>query len=98
MTEEAQREAIEFLAHPASYGLAGPVERITTHASIVFLAGDIALKLKRAVRFAYLDFSSVERRRVACEAELRLNRRTAPALYQAVRSVNRRSDGSLAFD
>jgi len=77
-----QREAIAFLGRPGSYG-AGieRVERIETHISLVFLAGDYAYKLKRAVKLPYLDFSTIEQRRAACAAELVLNRRTAPSLY-----------------
>jgi aminoglycoside phosphotransferase family enzyme len=47
----------------------------------VFLAGDRAYKLKKPVRFAYLDFSTLARREAACRAELRLNRRLAPDVY-----------------
>ena len=65
--------------------------------AIVFLAGDRAWKLKRAVRYDYLDFSTVEQRRVACEGEVRLNRRTAPTLYRGVAPVVRRADGTLAI-
>jgi uncharacterized protein len=93
-----QRDVIDFLRRPSSYGAA--VERvkvIETHVSIVFLAGDRAYKLKRAVQYPYLDFSTAERRRVACEAELRLNRRTAPELYLEVRALTRSSQGELAF-
>ncbi|AWJ86208.1 hypothetical protein TSH58p_22000 (plasmid) [Azospirillum sp. TSH58] len=85
-----------FLADPASHGGAA-VERVETHAAIVFLAGDRACKLKRAVRYPYLDYSTVERRRAACVEELRLNRRTAPSLYLGLDSVVRRPDGALAF-
>ena len=93
-----QRDVIEFLGKPSSYGAAVErVEIIETHASIVFLAGDRAYKLKRAVKYSYLDFSTAERRRVACEAELHLNRRTAPELYLEVRAVNRSAPGELAF-
>jgi aminoglycoside phosphotransferase family enzyme/predicted kinase len=95
---EDQREVIAFLSDPASYG-AGieRVEIIETHVSLVFLAGTRAYKLKRAVRFPYLDFSTVEQRRAACEAELALNRRTAPAIYQNVRGLVRREGGGIAF-
>ncbi|MEM6423029.1 MAG: AAA family ATPase, partial [Pseudomonadota bacterium] len=54
-----------------------------THLSHVFLAGRRAWKLKKAVRLPFVDFSTLEARRVACAAELRVNRRTAPALYRA---------------
>jgi aminoglycoside phosphotransferase family enzyme len=93
-----QRDVIDFLGRPSSYGAAVErVEIIETHASIVFLAGECAYKLKRAVKYSYLDFSTAERRRVACEAELRLNRRTAPELYLEVRALTRGAQGELAF-
>ncbi|MCC7272561.1 MAG: AAA family ATPase [Alphaproteobacteria bacterium] len=94
----AEQEAvIALLSDPASHGGAA-VERVTTHGAIIFLAGDRAWKLKRAVRFPYMDFSTAALRRAACEAELRLNRRTAPELYLAVVPVTRAADGALAID
>jgi hypothetical protein len=89
MITEDQSEVVAFLASPSTHGGAA-VERIDTHASIVFLAGTRAWKLKRAVRYDYLDFSTVERRRAMCEAEVQINRRTAPAVYR-VRSQLRDS-------
>ncbi len=89
-----QAEVIACLEAPTSHGGVA-VQRIDTHASVVFLAGPRAWKLKRAVRYDYLDFSTVERRRAACEAEVRLNRRTAPALYHGVVAVTRELDGRL---
>lgn len=80
------------------FGTGGPVRRIDTHAASVFLAGDRAWKLKKPVRFTYLDFSTAERRRDVLEAELRLNRRTAPELYLAVHAVTRGAGGCLAID
>lgn len=76
-------------------GIGGPVERIETHAAIIFLAGDRAFKLKRAVRYSFLDFSTLARRRAALEAELRLNRRTAPGLYKRLVPVTMGPDGEL---
>jgi uncharacterized protein len=96
--ENVQQATIAFLMRPESYGLAGPVERIDTHAAIVFLAGDRAYKLKRAIKYSYLDFSTTAKRKAACEAELALNRRTAAELYLEVRSINRLTDGALSFD
>jgi hypothetical protein len=93
-----QRDVIAFLREPSSYG--STIERvdvIETHASLVFLAGDRAYKLKRAVKYAYLDFSSPEQRRRACEAELALNSRTAPTLYLEVRALTRVADGRIGF-
>jgi uncharacterized protein len=93
-----QSQTIAFLRHwLAPSGPAESVQVIETHISIVLLAGERAIKLKRDVRLPYLDFSSPERRLAACEAELSLNRRTAPDLYLRVRRILRTASG-LAFD
>ena len=97
MGVEDQSEAISFLNEYASR-LGQPVETIITHISRILLAGNRALKMKRAVRFPYLDFSSAETRLQSCEAELRLNRRTAPSLYIAVHRITRENDGHLSMD
>ena len=77
-----QAETIRFLSEPHNYGPdVHAVERHETHGAIVFLAGDRAYKLKRAVRFPYMDYSTVERRRDMCARELAVNRRTAPMFY-----------------
>jgi aminoglycoside phosphotransferase family enzyme/predicted kinase len=95
---DPQAEVIAFLRDPASYpGPAAPVETIETHISILFLAGSRAYKLKRAVKYSYVDFSTMEHRRAACTAELAVNRRTAPQLYLEVRTIVRRPDGTLAW-
>lgn len=68
-------------------GFPHPVDRVEiveTHISRVFLTGEWAYKLKRPVAPGFLDFTTLERRRVACEEEIRLNRRLAPELYDAV--------------
>ena len=96
---DTQDAVIDFLSRPASYGLHDArVERIETHCSIVFLAADRAYKLKRAIRYASLDYMTRESRQAACESELVLNRRTAPELYLRVRSINRDANGALMFD
>jgi aminoglycoside phosphotransferase family enzyme/predicted kinase len=91
-----QAAVIALLSAPSTYGVES-VERVETHISVVFLAGPVAYKLKRAVLFDYLDFSTVERRRACCEEELRRNRRTAPALYLDVVPVTRAPDGVLSL-
>jgi aminoglycoside phosphotransferase family enzyme len=96
MITEDQTAVIEFLSSPRAHGGAA-VERVETHASIVFLAGNRAWKLKRAVRYDYLDFSTVARRKAMCEAELTINRRAAPMLYRNVVAVTREADGSLTL-
>jgi aminoglycoside phosphotransferase family enzyme len=79
---ENQSATIDFLTESGSYPHAPKaVERIDTHGAVIFLAGERAYKLKRAVKLAYLDFSSLEKRRAVCERELALNRVTAPELY-----------------
>ncbi len=96
---EDQSAVIAFLADARNHG-AGveSVGRVETHISEIFLAGETAYKLKRAVKFPYLDFSNSELRRAACEAEVALNRRTAPALYLGTAAVTRGPDGALALD
>jgi aminoglycoside phosphotransferase family enzyme len=96
MITEDQSEVVSFLVSPATHGGAS-VERIETHASMVFLAGLRAWKLKRAVKYDYLDFSTASRRKAMCEAEVRINRRTAPAIYRGVLAVTREPDGSLTL-
>jgi len=92
-----QDDILAFLAKPESHGVKTPVTRLDTHISHIFLVGDRALKLKRAVKLDFLDFSTPEMRRRACLAELRLNRRTAPDMYLELQSVHRASDGSIGF-
>ena len=98
MLVEDQAEVLAFLKDPSSYGGPEPVERIDTHASAIFLVGILAYKLKRAVRFSYLDYGTAELRAAACAAEVALNRRTAPALYLGTRDLRRQANGSLGFE
>jgi uncharacterized protein len=96
---KTQDEVLAFLADPAAYGGGlEKVRRIDTHAASVFLAGDRVLKIKRAVRFRFLDFSTLEKRQRACEAEIEVNRRLAPNLYRGVVAITRDSNGRLAID
>ena len=94
--DRAQQDVIAFLGRPETYGSrCSHVDRIETHISVVFLANDRVLKLKRAVHFPYVDYSTLEARRVCCEKEVRLNRRTAPGLYRGVVAVTRSAAGAL---
>ena len=68
-------------------------ERIDTHASTVVLAGKRAYKLKRALDVGWMDFSTLQKRRLCCLHELTLNRRTAPELYLAVEPVVAEGEG-----
>ncbi|MDH3588825.1 MAG: AAA family ATPase [Gammaproteobacteria bacterium] len=64
------------------------VRVIETHISWILLTGDYAYKIKRPLDLEFLDFSTLEKRRAACEAELRLNARVAPDLYQSVVAIS----------
>ena len=72
-----QSAAVALLADPATHGGAA-VTRIDTHGAMVFLAGDRAYKVKRAVRYSYMNFSSLALRQLACTREVILNRRITP--------------------
>jgi aminoglycoside phosphotransferase family enzyme/predicted kinase len=92
--EQKQEAVIRFLSNPATYGLGkrgdrDQVEHITTHAAHVFLAGDRVWKLKRAVTYGFLDFSTLELRHKAVLRELALNRRTAPDIYLEVTPITK---------
>jgi len=98
MTEsENQEPVLVLLGDPATHHGAA-VERIDTHAAAVFLAGDRAFKVKRAVRFPFLDFSTAEKRKAACEAELAVNRPLVPEIYRRVVPITRAPDGRLELD
>ena len=92
----SQQAVIDFLGDPATHGGA-PVKRIDTHAATVFLAGSRALKIKRAVRFPFLDYSTLAKRKAACMAELEVNHPYAPAIYRRAVAITRADDGTLAI-
>ena len=94
--ETSQQAVIDFLAAPTTHGGA-PVKRIDTHAATVFLAGGLAFKIKRAVRFPFLDYSTLDRRQAACMAELEVNHPYAPAIYRRAVAITREDDGTLAI-
>ncbi|MGH6796653.1 MAG: AAA family ATPase [Methylocella sp.] len=84
-----QHDVFAFLQEPRTYGLSAPVTRIDTHGAAVFLAGRDVYKVKRAVRFPFMDFSTLEKRHAACEAEIAVNRGNAPDLYLGVVPITR---------
>ncbi len=101
MVQQLQDQSGVFAAlrNPATYGLdAGKVEVIETHAAMVFLAGAHAIKVKKAVRFPYLDFSTLEKRQAAIKRELELNLPHAPQIYLEVLPVVLQPDGQFALD
>jgi aminoglycoside phosphotransferase family enzyme/predicted kinase len=94
--ETSQQAVVDFLADPATHGGA-EVARVDTHAAMIFLAGPRALKIKRAVRFPFLDFSTLAKRKAACQTEIEVNRAYAPAIYRGVVAITREADGRLAI-
>lgn len=80
-----QTRLLKALEAGSAFGQAGAaVSRIDTHISSIFLVGDRAYKVKRALDLGFLDFSALETRHEACLEELRLNRRLAPDVYLGV--------------
>lgn len=78
-------EKVFFLKNPENYEVPTlGVESIETHMSWIFLTDEHAWKLKKPVKREFLDFSTLERRRWACQEEIRLNRRLAPTVYLGV--------------
>src|SRR5580704_3125283 len=92
-----QDAIFKFLNDPATHGGA-QVWRVDTHGAVVFLAGDRVFKIKRAVKYPFLDYSTLDKRKAACQAELDVNRNFAPQLYRRIVPITRESDGSLALD
>lgn len=93
-----QTVTVAFLSKPATLEVAASPEVLETHISRIFLAGDRAFKMKRAIKLPYVDFSRPELRLAACQKEVELNSATAPGLYLGVRRITRQADGGLAFD
>jgi aminoglycoside phosphotransferase family enzyme/predicted kinase len=95
METDRQAEILAFLQKPENYPHPVRILRhVETHISHVFLTGEYAYKLKKIVKFDFLDFSTLEKRKHCCEEELRLNRRFAPELYLEVLALSRH-DGRL---
>lgn len=96
MNDEVSHTLVEQLSRPEAYA-ERPREIVLheTHISWVFVTEQFAYKLKKPLRFDFLDYSSVEKRRAACQAELRLNRRLAGDVYLDVLPITRDSAGNL---
>ncbi len=89
---------IEAMSRPGFYPHRPPsVELVQTHISFVFIAGDRVYKVKKAVDFGFLDFTTLEKRKRFCEEELRLNRRLAPEAYLEVAAIGEDAGGTPAL-
>ena len=92
-------EKVAFLRRPDAYPDApAHVDAVETHMSWVFLTERFAHKLKKPVRYEFLDFRSLEARRRSCHDEVRLNRRLAPKVYIAAVPLVLGDDGALHVD
>jgi aminoglycoside phosphotransferase family enzyme/predicted kinase len=89
-----EQRVVRFLSKQRSYPHpVGVIERRETHVSHVFLAGPFAYKLKKPVRFPFLDASTLVRRKKFCLLELSLNRRLAPTVYLTIVPIVEMRDG-----
>ncbi|MGF1522408.1 MAG: AAA family ATPase [Leptolyngbyaceae cyanobacterium] len=78
----------EFYPHPVET----PVQLIQTHVSYVFLTGEYAYKVKKAVDFGFLNYSTLEKRHHFCQEELRLNKRAAAPIYLEVLPITQQGE------
>jgi uncharacterized protein len=99
MSSDRTEEIAAAMAEPGFYPDRPPrVEVRETHISWVFLAGELAFKLRKPVVFPFLDYGTPERRRHMGEEEVRLGRRLAPSLYLGLRAVLPRESGFALAD
>jgi uncharacterized protein len=90
--DRSQEAVFQFLTAPETHGLSEPVERVDTANAVVFLAGADVYKVKRAVKFPFMDLSTLDKRRDACEAEIAVNRASAPQIYLSALPIVRRGE------
>ncbi|MEM6710798.1 MAG: AAA family ATPase [Pseudomonadota bacterium] len=98
-----QSAVLRFMKDPLSHGLPEDngvehVMQIDTHGAVIFLAGDKAYKIKRAVCFPFMDFSTLARREEACRAEIEINRPCAPDIYIDTVAITRDKTGELGLN
>lgn len=94
----SQADVVDFLRSPRAWASTPDrIDVIETHGAIIFMAGDDVLKIKRAVKLPYLDFSTLASRRTFLDRELALNAPAAPGLYRGVVAITREADGRLAI-
>ena len=85
-------------AHTRYAGTVSAVETIETHMSWVFVVGEHVVKLKKPVRYPFLDFSTPAAREACCREEVRLNARLAPDIYLGVTPLRLNAAGQLTFE
>src|SRR5712675_1671480 len=104
MSDDTQEKVFALLSSPLTHrsGVGArsgaQVKRVDTHGAVLFLTRDYTYKVKRAVRLPYLDYSTLDLRKKACEAEMEVNRPYAPDIYLGVVAITREAGGQLALD
>jgi uncharacterized protein len=89
---DTQKQTVDALLTPKAYPRKpGKIELVQTHISFVFLTDKYVYKVKKAVNFGFLDFSTLEKRHHFCQKELRLNRRLCPEIYLEVLPITKKS-------
>lgn len=91
------RQIEEIIAHGRFPGEKAPAELVETHISWVILTPSYAFKIKKPLQFPFLDFSTLAKRELYCQEELRLNRRLAPDLYLDVLPIGKGADRQPAI-
>ncbi len=98
-SQEQEAEIVAFLSAAGTYSLpGGRVDVVETHCARVFLAGDEAFKVKKRVKFPFLDFTTIDKRFAACQREIDLNQPHAPSIYLGLQRISRSPDGRLNLD
>lgn len=97
--DQSQASVIEFFRAMTSDDPSRPdVHQVSTHANVIFLVGSLAFKIKRDVKYPFLDYSSLALREQACKAEITFNQPNAPQIYREALPVTRETDGTLALN
>ena len=85
-----QKQIVQAMLTPEAYPEnPSKIELIQTHISFVFLTEDTVYKVKKAVNFGFLDFSTLDKRHLFCKKELDINRRLCPEIYLEVVPINK---------
>jgi aminoglycoside phosphotransferase family enzyme len=88
---QTQNKVVEALLKTDSYPEeTNKIELIQTHISFVFVTDNFVYKVKKAVNFGFLDFSTLENRHLYCQKELEINKRLCPQIYLEVVPLNQK--------
>lgn len=94
-----QRSVFDFLSSTEAYGAdTNRVDVVTTHGAAIFLGCRDVYKVKQAVRYDYMDFSSLQRREAVCKREVQINKPFAPSVYRKAVAITRDEQGQFAID